>query len=102
MAWEQRGNNWYYYRKVRKGRQVVSEYIGTGEVAKLIHILDESDREEARMEQNKWKKMKEENQEVDMEIRKLNQTIRTLVMATLLVSGYHSHKGQWRKKRSVE
>lgn len=99
MGWEQRGNQRYYYRKIRRGRQVVSSYVGAGAVAQLVHLMDASDQEQARIEQTAWKKIKEENQYLDMEIGKLNQTIKTLVAATLLALGHHPHKGQWRKSR---
>ena len=36
MGWEQRGNNLYYYRKVRVGSRVKSTYVGRGEIAHLI------------------------------------------------------------------
>ena len=33
MAWEERNGKSYYYQKRREGDRVVSEYIGTGELA---------------------------------------------------------------------
>lgn len=101
MGWELRNGKWYYYRKLRRSRRVVSEYIGAGEFAQLIYLLDESDREQIRNTQNTWQKIKSENHCADMEIEKLNQTIKTLVRATLLASGHHVHKGQWRKTRNA-
>lgn len=100
MGWEQRGNQSYYYRKMRQGHRVISEYIGTGEGARLLYFIDESEREEARIDQITWKKIKLENQTTDLEIDKLNHKINTLVKATMLASGYHTHKGQWRKLRN--
>lgn len=102
MGWEQRGNQRYYYRKIRRGRQVVSSYVGAGEVAQLIYLMDRSDRKQVRIEQTVWKKIKEENLNLDKEIGTLNQTINTLVTATLLTSGHHQHKGQWRKSRNAK
>jgi hypothetical protein len=100
MGWEQRGNGRYYYRKKRVGRRVVSEYIGAGEGAHLIHFMNESEREEAMIEKMTWNKTKNKNQTTDLEIDNLNHMIRTLVNATILASGYHVHKGQWRKLRN--
>lgn len=102
MGWELRGNQRYYYRKIRRGRQVVSSYVGAGEVAQLIYLIDGSDREQVRIEQTAWKKIKEEYLNLDMEIGKLNRKINMLVTATLLISGHHQHKGQWRKSRNAK
>jgi len=101
MAWEQRGNKFYYYRKVRKGKRVVSEYVGAGDMAKLLYILDASDQEERENERQVWKEKHSEFQTTDVEIAQLNKILRNLVLATLLVSGYHPHKGQWRRNRNV-
>ncbi|MEJ7861725.1 MAG: hypothetical protein WKF90_08815 [Pyrinomonadaceae bacterium] len=41
MAYEKRGNSFYYYQKEREGNRVVSKYIGKGKVASLIAQMDE-------------------------------------------------------------
>jgi hypothetical protein len=102
MAWETRGNGRYYYRKVRAGRRVVSEYVGSGEVAQLIAQL-----EEVRQEQGIWEQMKqkaerealEADQAVDRELDRIGGLVRSLQAAVLLVNDYHTHKGQWRRRR---
>jgi hypothetical protein len=40
MGWEQRGNNRYYYRKVRDGSRVKSVHVGRGEIAYMVAQLD--------------------------------------------------------------
>ena len=42
MAWEQRGNNSYYYKKEREGSHVKSVYVGRGEIAKMISRFQSS------------------------------------------------------------
>jgi len=46
MAWEKRGDNLYYYRKKRHGRQVTSDYVGGGPLAQRLSELDQEEREE--------------------------------------------------------
>ena len=40
MGWETRGNGTYYYRKVRRGGRVCSEYVGRGLVADMLADID--------------------------------------------------------------
>src|SRR5688572_6774559 len=101
MGWEYRGNRLYYYHKKRVGQRVVSEYIGNGLSATLISELDREEREEALYARAKWRAQKSEFKELEADLEDLTTIARALVHATLLTSGYHPHKGQWRKKRYV-
>jgi len=100
MGWESRNSKPYYYRKMRRGLQVVSEYIGAGQIADLISDMYKLDHEERERNRRAWKEEKSEVRATDSEIAQLNVTLRGLVMATILVSGYHPHKGQLRKSRN--
>jgi hypothetical protein len=102
MAWEDRGGKLYYYRKIRRGPMVISEYIGSSEFAELLFEMDEIDREERRAYLRKWKEDQGEMRCIDLGIAQLNETLMNLVTATMLVSGYHPHKGQWRRLRYAE
>jgi hypothetical protein len=99
MAWEYRGGRLYYYRKTRQGKKVISEYVGTGDTAELIYVLDASDQQERDRTQREWKAHVSEIQAVDLEIEHLNGLLKKIVLAVLLTSGYHPHKGQWRGSR---
>ncbi len=101
MGWEQCGNGLYYYSKKREGKRVVSEYVGTGFSGSLIAILDKEDREKRELAHAQWKDEKAEVKKIEMNIERLNIAIRGIVHASLLTSGFHPHKGQWRKKRNV-
>ncbi len=102
MGWENRSGRQYYYRKVRHGSTVISEYMGSRELANLFFEMDELDREERAIRLRKWKNEQNEIRTVDAEIAQLNRTLINLVTATLLISGYHPHKGQWRRLRNAE
>jgi hypothetical protein len=95
MGWEQRGNTRYYYRKRREGDCVVSEYVGTGEVAEAIAALDARDRDRRQLERQKQAAL----QALDAEVDEVCDLIRILTRGFLLATGYHTHKGQWRKTR---
>ena len=101
MAWEHRGNQKYYYRKKRVGQHVVSEYMGTGSLAELFLAMDTEDRIERCLTRTEWAKQRMETNSLEADIEYLNEIVCGLVQATLLVSGYRSHKGQWRKARHV-
>lgn len=98
MGWEHRGNRLYYYRKKRKGRRVVSEYMGAGLSAQGFSELDREDRREFQLARVKWKAQRVEITKRDADFEYLTRLVRSLVQATLLTSGYHPYKGQWRKK----
>ena len=82
MGWETRGTGRYYYRKVRCGDRVVSEYVGTGKVGALVALLAEAKREEAECRR-------------EVERQSIQQAI------ALEQADFHRHKGQWRRWRIV-
>ncbi len=99
MGWEKRKGGLYYYRKRRHGNCVVSEYLGSGELAGAIAALDQIEREER--EYKRWVE-RQEREALDREARQVRDVldqIRALTHAALIAGGYHMHKGQWRKRR---
>ena len=100
MAWELRNGKRYYYRKIRQGKRVVSEYIGGSEFAELLFQLDEINRVEKMLSEFAWKAEKDEVKDLGKGISQLTKIISGMVRASLLISGYHSHKGQWRRIRN--
>jgi hypothetical protein len=100
MGWEYRGNRLYYYRKKREGKHVVSEYIGAGISGYLIAVLDDEERLERTYNQNQWKKQRNEMKKIENDLNQLQKNINGFVRAVFLTSGYHPHKGQWRRTRN--
>ncbi len=101
MAWEKRGNREYYYQKRREGDRVISEYIGSGRFALLIAKKNKLEQE------RRWQKRIAERAAHDAdralvrEVDRISRLVQTLTAAVLLTNGYHTHKGQWRKRRGA-
>jgi hypothetical protein len=102
MAWEQRGNKDYYYRKKRDGDRVISEYMGHDVAGQLYSEQDRQEREKFLALQRMWREQKSEFEETDQDCEFLQVLVRGLVHATFLSSGYHPYKGEWRKKRHAK
>ena len=97
MAWETRGNGSYYYRKVRRGGQVVSQYVGGGYVAEALAGLDELDREQRDLDAAVWRATVEDVRRQDKALAEVDDFVRLAVAAVLIANGYHTHKRQWRR-----
>jgi len=102
MGWEKRPGGRYYYRKVRRGGRVVSEYVGTGVMAQAIAELLEEDRLERELERRQREREREDFAATDRMLAAREDTVRALVRGFLVAYGYHTHKGQWRKRRECQ
>ena len=102
MGWEKRGAGTYYYRKRRIGLSVVSEYIGSGSFAELIAQFDIIERAQARKRRMEIKQLIEADREIDRELDHHGDLVRAITHSVMLDFGYHTHKGQWRKRRDVK
>lgn len=104
MGLETRGNSIYYYRKRRIGNRVVSEYCGSGTLAECFQILEEERRYEARLDaEEKERSFDAEcrtQDELDEVIDAFSDEAQALEEALYLISGYHVHQRQWRRKRN--
>ena len=101
MGWEKRGAGTYYYRKRRIGLSVVSEYIGSGSFAELIAQFDIIERAQSKMRRDVERQLIEADLIIERELAKIGDLAKVLTYSVLLSSGFHTHKGQWRKKRDV-
>jgi hypothetical protein len=107
MGWETRHGRRYYYRKERTtSGKVRSVYVGSGEdLARVVELADQC-RELERQQQAADRAALREAidaaelpEAVRASLQDAAQTNRAAVSAVLFASGYHRHKGQWRKKR---
>jgi hypothetical protein len=78
---------------------VISEYVGSGWLAELYAEADEQKRRDTEIERRTWREEKEYVIEIDRQVNQTMDTCRILADMLLLVSGYHTHKGTWRRKR---
>ncbi|MFH1698776.1 MAG: hypothetical protein ABH882_06940 [Candidatus Omnitrophota bacterium] len=101
MAWEARGNNIYYYRKKRIARRVISEYVGRGEMAREIALMDLAERKERYNRIMIIRQQREEFGLFDNQVVRVNLFVSKMVVAFLIITGFHKHKGQWRRQRYV-
>ena len=97
--WKERNGRDYYYRSVRKGGRVISEYIGAGELAALVARQDKIRQAERVAKRAERRRQIEAGALLDGEIAEYAELVRTLTAAALLASGCHRHKRQWRVKR---
>jgi hypothetical protein len=100
MAWLTKpSGRRYYYRRRKVGGRVVSEYIGSGYVADLAAQLDARDRLKQQAERERVRRDRAVQEELDEQVDEVGKQVTDLVTAVLLVSGYHTHKRQWRRFR---
>ena len=100
MAWETRGRKLYYYRSIRDGERVRKEYIGTGELAETLAYSDETIRRLRRREQDKGREELERLEALAAPVLEIDEAAEILARASLIASGYHRHKGEWRRERT--
>lgn len=99
MAWEQRGNRNYFYRKKRTGGKVQSDYVGSGDAAGLIERYEQIEKQRAEAAAEELAEARAKAEAIDEQINELSEINQTLVDALFLLNGFYRHKGQWRKKR---
>lgn len=97
---ERRNGKLYYYQKRREGDRVISQYVGGGVVADLAENSAAMQRASRAIQREQLKAERMSIAEIDTALDELNQMVDTLMTAELLLSGYHQHKRQWRRRRS--
>lgn len=96
MALETRRNgNLYYYRKRREGDRVVSEYVGSGEVA---YLADHLAKQQRQAEREMMTAVQATDKEIDSALDSHSRAVDALVESHLQMLGFHKHNRQWRRK----
>lgn len=101
MGWETRGSGTYYYRKVRSGGRVRSEYIGAGFVAEALAELDARGRQAAAVQRQAWRAEAEAERRTAATLAEVDRMVQTMTAAALIAAGYHTHRRQWRRQRGA-
>jgi hypothetical protein len=101
MGWEtrERGGR-YYYRKIREGSRVRSEYVGSGFMGHVANAQTEGDRSKRETARKMLRREIEKQNAIDARIDAVCDLTEKLVTAALIASGFHQHKRQWRLKRN--
>jgi predicted nucleic acid-binding protein len=100
MAWKTVNGRRYYYRSKREGGRVVTEYVGTGEVARLLSQLDTIDRDEREAERQAERAERERFDAEDRAVAVWCKDVEAVARVALGAAGYHRHKrGEWRQRR---
>lgn len=99
MALEWRKGRAYYYKKRRINGRVVSQYVASGQTAQLFAQLDQLDQQDAGAAAAADQAQRGAQAADSAAVCEYSRLVRAIVRAALQESGYHQHKGTWRRKR---
>jgi hypothetical protein len=98
---EKRNGHVYYYKSRRDGEKVRKVYVGAGDLAHIAAQVDEAERLRRKEEAAYWKAERERLERSAAFLQELMEAAEVLTRAHLLASGFHQHKGQWRRQRGA-
>ena len=100
MPWKVRDGSLYYYRSIRRGGRVASEYVGRGEVADLVAKADAARWAQGRRRAEAWRAERTRLDDVDRSQTMRFALVEALVGMALESAGYRRHnRGEWRARR---
>ena len=99
MGCEERKGRLYYYAKEREGERVVSRYIGAGDLARVVEMMEAGRREDREVEREAWRSEVAAMEREDECAEKVFAAADKMMGAALRAAGFHQHKRQWRRKR---
>lgn len=101
MAWERRGDYFYYYQSEREDGKVRKKYIGRGELAHIIAHADETIRCSRAQKRKRDAEALEYMQNLATCADGLYEAAEVLAVAEMVAAGYHRRKGEWRRRRDA-
>lgn len=102
MGWDRKKRGptqGYYYRSRRVGGRAVKECVGTGPLAVMAAELEEAERRQRQAAKEAWAAEQARLAAADAAFHDFLAVVKLLTTGTLLVAGYHQHRGQWRRRR---
>jgi hypothetical protein len=102
MGWYRKqrgGKRGYYYRSVRVNGRAIKQYIGSGPAAELIADLEAERQESKRAAREARLRESAQLAVIEMAICAAQRLAAILVNATMILSGYYLHHGDWRRRR---
>ena len=99
MGWKTINGRRYYYKSVREGTRIETQYVGPGEIGELMENLIQVERLEGAKIRSEEKERREEAQAEESELIDWFGRVEDLANYALEEAGFHKHKGQWRRKR---
>src|SRR5437899_3277795 len=99
MALIYRNGRPYLYRSIRRGEQVTSEYVASGESATFFALLDAGRREEREGERQEFQAERDAAEAVEGDLADYFSRVEDLARSALYAAGYHRPKREWRRRR---
>jgi hypothetical protein len=78
---------------------VVSTYVGSNDLSRLCADADRLDQAHQEAVRNELRQERDHLTRIDQRVDSISDQISTLLRGTLLFTGYHTHKGEWRMSR---
>ena len=103
MAWEKRARGGRYYTRTYRDKdgRVRREYIGAGELARIAAEADTIYRSAQEVERERQRAEVERLEVLAVPLVQIDEAAEVLAQAALVASGYHRHKGEWRRERTT-
>src|SRR5262249_42775365 len=100
MGWKTINGRRYYYRSVREGGRVRTEYYGAGEAAEVGALSHGDHRAWREARRRADRRRREADGRVERALDDLVAAARRAAAEALTAAGYHRHRrGEWRKRR---
>jgi hypothetical protein len=103
MPWKVRNGRKYYYRSIREGGRVRTEYVGTGPAAEAAELIDRFEGLERERANRAWRERRQATEAADQAVARAFAGVEVVARLALESAGFHRHKrGEWRRSRMGE